>query len=399
MNSTNLLKRRWFLIPLGIIIYICLGTVYSWSVFRKPLENILQISAFQSGLPYMLFLFFFALFMALSGRYVSKYPRLIIFIGGLIVGLGWILSGFFRDIKIIAITYGIIAGSGVGIVYGVPITVISKWFPDKRGLAMGLVISGFGLSPLITAPLARYLIELYGPFETFKILGLIFLILLSLLSLAFKLPPLDFSVGALKTTKRKILAELNTREMLKSSKFYGLWLCYTLGTLIGLMIIGITSPVGEEIVGLDPKFTASLVSFFAIFNAVGRPLFGWITDRIFPRKASIVSYLLAMLASLLMISTGGSNLGVYIISFSLFWLILGSWLAIAPASTIILFGERNYSQNYGIVFTAYGVGAILGGTISGILRDLLGSYFYVFYVIIGLSIVGILITLALLKEN
>ncbi|ACI18434.1 L-lactate MFS transporter [Dictyoglomus thermophilum] len=399
MNSTNLLKRRWFLIPLGIIIYICLGTVYSWSVFRKPLENILQISAFQSGLPYMLFLFFFALFMALSGKYVSKYPRLIIFIGGLIVGLGWILSGFFRDIKIIAITYGIIAGSGVGIVYGVPITVISKWFPDKRGLAMGLVISGFGLSPLITAPLARYLIELYGPFETFKILGLIFLILLSLLSLAFKLPPLDFSVGALKTTKRKILAELNTREMLKSSKFYGLWLCYTLGTLIGLMIIGITSPVGEEIVGLDPKFTASLVSFFAIFNAVGRPLFGWITDRIFPRKASIVSYLLAMLASLLMISTGGSNLGVYIISFSLFWLILGSWLAIAPASTIILFGERNYGQNYGIVFTAYGVGAILGGTISGILRDLLGSYFYVFYVIIGLSIVGILITLALLKEN
>lgn len=283
--------------------------------------------------------------------------------------------------------------------YGVPITVISKWFPDKRGLAMGLVISGFGLSPLITAPLARYLIELYGPFETFKILGLIFLILLSLLSLAFKLPPLDFSVGALKTTKRKILAELNTREMLKSSKFYGLWLCYTLGTLIGLMIIGITSPVGEEIVGLNPKFTASLVSFFAIFNAVGRPLFGWITDRIFPRKASIVSYLLAMLASLLMISTGGSNLGVYIISFSLFWLILGSWLAIAPASTIILFGERNYGQNYGIVFTAYGVGAILGGTISGILRDLLGSYFYVFYVIIGLSIVGILITLALLKEN
>lgn len=399
MNSTNLLKRRWFLIPLGIIIYICLGTVYSWSVFRKPLENILQISAFQSGLPYMLFLFFFALFMALSGKYVSKYPRLIIFIGGLIVGLGWILSGFFRDIKIIAITYGIIAGSGVGIVYGVPITVISKWFPDKRGLAMGLVISGFGLSPLITAPLARYLIELYGPFETFKILGLIFLILLSLLSLAFKLPPLDFSVGALKTTKRKILAELNTREMLKSSKFYGLWLCYTLGTLIGLMIIGITSPVGEEIVGLNPKFTASLVSFFAIFNAVGRPLFGWITDRIFPRKASIVSYLLAMLASLLMISTGGSNLGVYIISFSLFWLILGSWLAIAPASTIILFGERNYGQNYGIVFTAYGVGAILGGTISGILRDLLGSYFYVFYVIIGLSIVGILITLALLKEN
>ncbi|MGB9768907.1 MFS transporter [Dictyoglomus sp.] len=111
------------------------------------------MSAFQSGLPYMLFLFFFALFMAISGRYISRFSlKLIIFVGGLWVGIGWILSGIFKSINVIAITYGIIAGSGVGIVYGVPISVISKWFPDKRGLAMGLVISGFGLSPLLLHP-------------------------------------------------------------------------------------------------------------------------------------------------------------------------------------------------------------------------------------------------------
>jgi MFS family permease len=220
-----------------------------------------------------------------------------------------------------------------------------------------------------------------------------------LIGMVFKLPPADFSVGSVKLEKKKILSELTTKEMLKNPKFYGLWLCYTVGTLIGLMIIGITSPVGEEIVGLDPKFTASLVSFFAIFNAVGRPLFGWITDKIFPRKASFISYLMAITASFFMIITGGNNLTLYIISFSLFWLILGSWLAIAPASTVILFGEKNYRQNYGIVFTAYGFGAILGGIISGILRDIWGSYFYVFHVIIGLGIIGMLIAGILLKED
>lgn len=399
MKNLSTDAKRWFLIPLGIIIYMCLGTVYSWSIFKKPLERELSITALQSNIPYMLFLFFFAVFMAISGRFINKYkPKFIIGFGGLLVGLGWILSGFFKNIGLISLSYGVIGGSGVGIVYGVPIAVISRWFPDKRGLAMGLVISGFGLSPLVTAPLARFLIELYGPFNTFKILGIIFLVLISLIGLSFTFPPSNFSVSSSQTSKRKILAELDTKDMLRSSKFYGLWICYTIGTLIGLMIIGITSPVGEELAGLDPKFVAGLISFFAIFNALGRPLFGWITDKIYPLRASILSYVIAILASILMIITKGNVLFVYILSFALFWLILGSWLAIAPASTIILFGEKNYSKNYGIVFTAYGLGAILGGLISGMLRDLLGSYFYVFYVIIVLSIIGSIVALTLLKE-
>lgn len=399
MKNLPLEKKRWFLIPLGIIIYMCLGTVYSWSIFKRPLESELYISSLQSNIPYMLFLFFFAVFMAISGRFINRHkPRFIIGFGGLLVGLGWILSGFFKDIGLISLSYGVIGGSGVGIVYGVPIAVISRWFPDKRGLAMGLVISGFGLSPLVTAPFARFLIELYGPFNAFKILGFIFFVLISLIGFSFNFPPSNFSVSVSQMSQRKIMAELDTKEMLKSSKFYGLWICYTIGTLIGLMIIGITSPVGEELVGLEPKFIAGLISLFAIFNALGRPLFGWITDKIYPLKASMLSYIIAILASVLMITTRGSILFIYILSFALFWLILGSWLAIAPASTIILFGEKNYSKNYGVVFTAYGLGAVLGGLISGMLRDLLGSYFYVFYVIIFLSLIGIIVALTLLKE-
>uniref|UniRef100_A0A7C3RJI7 MFS transporter n=1 Tax=Dictyoglomus thermophilum TaxID=14 RepID=A0A7C3RJI7_DICTH len=393
-------KIRWIYIPLGIIIYICLGTVYSWSVFRKPLENLLNITATQSGIPYMLFLFFFSLFMAISGGFINKFkPKYVIIFGGLLVGLGWILSGFLPQINYISITYGIIAGSGVGIVYGVPIAVISRWFPDKRGLSMGLVISGFGLSPLITAPLARQLISLYGPFNTFKILGAIFIFLITFTGFFFKFPSEKLDLKKTQSTQKRILSELNPKEMLKSPKFYGLWFCYLIGTLIGLMIIGISSPVGEELVKLDPNITARLISIFAIFNALGRPLFGWITDKLLPMKSAITSYILVIIGTLLMLLSQDRNPIFYIISFSLFWLILGAWLAIAPASTIILFGEKNYSKNYGIVFTAYGFGAIIGVMISGMLRDIFGSYLYVFYLLIVLGILGIIIASTFLKDK
>lgn len=389
-------SRRWILIPAGILIYMCLGTIYSWSIFRKPLENMLNIGAVQSGLPYMIFLALFSILMAVSGRFIDKYhPKTLIAMGGIILGIGWILSGFTRNINFIAITYGILGGGGVGIVYGVPIAVVSRWFPDKRGLAMGLVISGFGLSPLITAPLARQLIEIYGPFQTFKIFGFSFLILILILGTLFNFPSKEFLVEKKDINVSSI--DLDTKAMLKTLKFYGLWICYVIGTLIGLMIIGITSPVGEELVKLEPKFTSRLISLFAVFNAIGRPLFGWLTDKLSPLKSSILSYILVIFASISMLISQGNNLYVYVLAFSLLWLTLGAWLAIAPASTIIFFGQKYYSRNYGIIFTAYGLGAILGVLISGILRDMLGSYLYVFYLLFSLGILGILISIFTLK--
>lgn len=385
--------KRLIILLAGIIIYICLGTVYSWSIFRKPLENLLNIGTTQSGFPYMTFLALFSLLMAISGSFISKYPpNLIIAIGGTAVGLGWILSGFVSNINLMTITYGILGGGGVGITYGVPIAVISKWFPDKKGLAMGLVISGFGLSPLITAPLARYLIDIYGPLQTLKILGSIFLILIISLGFLFKFPPENLSPV---TNQNVASTEIDTKSMLKNKKFYGLWTCYMIGTLIGLMIIGITSPVGEELIRLEPKFTARIISLFAIFNALGRPLFGWLTDKIYPLKASLLSYILVIVASIIMLSS--PSLFTYILAFSLLWLNLGAWLAIAPTATIIFFGQKYYSKNYGIVFTAYGIGALLGVSISGILRDILGTYLYVFYLLLLLGLTGILIAFLFLR--
>ena len=137
----------------GIMIMMFLGTVYSYSVFRLELENKFQIGASESGLPYMFALAFYALFMFFTGKFIERiHPKKILIFGGLLVSLGWVLSSFASNIYVLTLTYGCVGGAGVGIAYGVPISVVAKWFPDRKGVAVGLVLVGFGLSPLITAP-------------------------------------------------------------------------------------------------------------------------------------------------------------------------------------------------------------------------------------------------------
>ena len=398
--SKEALKKnnRWIYIPLGLIIFMCMGTVYSWSVFKKPIEELFKISATQGGLPYTFFLIFYAITMPIAGGFIDKYgPKIVTIVGGLVVAVGWILSGFVSNITMLIITYGVIAGTGVGIAYGAPMAVAAKWFPEKKGLAVGLTLGGFGLSPFLTAPIANWLVTSYGVFAAFKILGVAFAIIITVLALPLKFPPKEVTE---KEDDNQSEREVNfsTKEMLKNPTFYGLWLCYVIGTTVGLMAIGISSPVAEEIVNLDASTAAFLVSFFAIFNGVGRPIFGGLADKLNPKKASLISFILIIAASSMMLIVGSGDTILYALAFSLFWLNLGGWLAIAPAATGSFFGSKNYSKNYGFLFTAYGVGAFIGNMLSGRLKDILGSYKYAFYPTIALAVIGIIIALILLNK-
>lgn len=394
-------KSSWLYVLLGVIIMMCLGTVYSWSVFRGPAEDLYNIGSTQSGLPYMVSLAVYAIFMILTGRFLDKYsPRLIILIGGLLIGLGWILSGFAQNVVVLVLTFGVITGAGVGIVYGAPMSVAAKWFPKQKGLMVGIVLIGFGLSPIITAPVARNLVETYGLFRAFQILGLAFGLLIPLLSIPFRYPSESESqkLGTSSNTTKKV-SDTNTAEMVKSKSFKGLYFCFIIGTTIGLMLIGITSNIGTDLIKLSPKTVALLMALFAVFNGIGRPIFGWLTDKLSQKKAMLISYGLIFLAAVLMLLTTEGSVGLYIFAFSLFWLNLGGWLAIAPTSTLALFGNKHYSQNYGVVFTAYGIGAITGVLSSGLLKDLVQNYHSVFYLVIGLSILGIFLSQRMIKND
>jgi len=274
--------------------------------------------------------------------------------------------------------YGVIGGAGVGIAYGGPIAIATKWFPEKRGFAVGLIVIGFGLSPLITAPFSKMLIDMFGPLKTFLFLGLIFLFTIVLLALLMKFPPSNWNVNNGNFLNNDLDNNFNISEMLKSSSFYALWICYAIGTTSGLMAIGISSPVGEEIIKISSNISALAVSIFAIFNGLGRPIFGWLTDKISSKYTAIISFIITFLASIGMINAGEGKIILYLICFICFWLCLGGWLAIAPATTANFYSTRNYSKKYGFVYTAYGFGAIIRNLISGKAKDIFGSYIYTF---------------------
>ena len=394
-------QGRWLLLPLGMTVLLCSGTVYSWSIFRTPLEALLNLNATESVLPYTVALIFYAGLMPVTGFFVDRVgTRTITAIGGVILGLGYILSSFTGQITTLVLTYGVIAGTGVGTTYGMPMVVAARWFPERKGLAVGLTIVGFGLSPLITAPLARVLINAFDVQRTLMILGIVFMTIILLISTTLRVPPKDWKPAGWNPAQTQNQAALSASPpMLRTRSFYGLWICYVIGTLVGLSAIGISGPVALEMIQLDPAVAASSVALFAVFNGLSRPLFGWITDRYKPRFAAIVSYVLIIIAAILMLNAGPGQLATYLLAFCIFWFCLGGWLAIAPTATLNLFKPENYAQNYGIVFTAYGVGALLGNLAAGRIRDLFGAYTYAFYPMGFLAVVGIVIATITLKRE
>lgn len=164
------------------------------------------------------------------------------------------------------------------------------------------------------------------------------------------------------------------------------------------MVIGISSPLAQEIMELDPQTASFAISIFSIFNAAGRPIFGWLTDRITPKYSAIISFVIIFIASIGMLSIDETDFALFILFFSSFWFALGGWLGIAPAATAFFFGIKNHGKNYGIMFLAYGAGAILGTLISGKIRDIFGSYIFTFYPLAAFAILGIVIAMIYLDH-
>jgi MFS transporter, OFA family, oxalate/formate antiporter len=390
---------RWVYVVLGIVMNVCLGAVYAYSIFLGPVKEAFKSSAFLSNLPFMVFLAFFSILMFFGGRVMEKMgPRSLGIIGGVIVGLGWLLSSFAPNIWVLTLTYGVIAGSGVGLVYGCPVSMGAKWFPDKKGLAVGLMLAGFGGSALITGKIANLLIPSVGLSTTFLYFGLAFGVILVILSMPFQFPAAGWVPSGWKPAAGAAATQdFTPAEMVKTRTYWGLFLCFIIGAIAGLMAIGISKPVGNEIIKISGETAAALVGVFACFNALGRPLFGWLTDKITPRNAALLNLTLILAVSLIMITAGEGSTGLYTISFIGFWLCLGGWLAIAPAATATFFGMKNYARNYGVVFFAYGLGAIIGGIISGQAKDVFGTYTFAFYPTAVLAVVGLVLAFLLIK--
>ncbi|MFA5375011.1 MAG: OFA family MFS transporter [Dehalococcoidia bacterium] len=377
-------KGRWMYVVLGFIVNICLGSVYAYGIFgkqlAKPTEWNLDLNTsggiLSQQIPFGVFLLCFALLFLFSGQFLAKLgPKKQGIIGGIVVALGWILASFVvkytTSVPLLVLTYGVIGGAGVGISYIVPIQAATRWFPDKKGLATGLALAGFGGSPFISTYLGQKLISMSGPdgqlSDAFLYLGIMFLVVILIASWFTKFPEAGWKpagwtpkVSAKAATSTQ---DLDRKDIIKTRRFWMLFACYTIGALAGLMAIGIYANVAT-LVGIG--LTMTVVQFvLAPFNAGGRPLLGFVTDKMGPRIAAIITFLVILAGAIIMIFVRSGDLAsqahkiMYFVAFIAFYLGLGGWLAIAPTATAQYFGVKNSARNYGVVFLAYGVGGLV----------------------------------------
>jgi OFA family oxalate/formate antiporter-like MFS transporter len=367
-------KAGWIVVSGGILINLMLGVTYAWSVFAGPLADQYKWTQTEVQLAFSVMLAFFALSMIPAGMLQDrKGPRIVALAGGALLGLGFIATGLFANSPLVLyVTYGILAGTGVGLAYCTPIASGVKWFEKKRGLVSGIIVFGFGFGSLLLAPLAKEFIVSYGIQNTFLMLGVIFAFVVGAGALLLKNPP-----GQKSTASSNEKKEAGGREILSTRQFWMLWLMFAFSAAAGLMVIGNLATFAKlsftTVHGMEKEAAFSLaalaVGVLGVFNGAGRILAGWLSDRIGRTKTMLAFFgLQAALLATLVLASGFSPLALFV-WMALIGLCFGSNFSLFPSATADFFGTKNMGVNYGLMFTAYGFGGILGPQIMAYVLD------------------------------
>lgn len=389
--------RGWAVAFCGLGLNLALGVLYAWSVFAKALTEPvgaggLGLSKTEASLPYMLAIALFALVMVPAGRMQDRFgPRAVAMAGALLTGAGLMVAGLAQPGVFwpLLLGFGLMAGSGFGLGYAAATPAAIKWFPlEKKGLITGLVVSGFGLAPVYIAPLARHLLEGHGVGRSFLILGAAFTVAALALASRIVNPPAGHSPGQ---TARAAAPSGDWRAMLRSRAFFLLYAEYAFAALAGLMVIGhlarIVAVQSGGLVQTGFLFVASM----AVFNALGRLLAGMLSDRL-GRMRTLMLVCLAQAAAMLVLPTVQGQAGFFaasaVVGFS-----YGACLALFPATVSDYWGARGFGLNYGLLFTAWGVGGVFGPLLAGRIADATGSYALACHIAAGLMLAAAGLTL------
>jgi MFS transporter, OFA family, oxalate/formate antiporter len=372
---------------------MALGTLYGWSVFVAPLEKEFHWSRSQTSTAFTIAAAVFALTFILAGRLQDKLgPFWIAISGGALVSLGFFLCAYTHTLTWLYVCFGVIGGLGNGFGYAAPIPVMAKWFPDKRGLAVGLAVGGYGAGSAVFGPLSsKILIPAYGWRSTFMILGGVFLVMTLIGSFLMKNPPAGYRPEGWTPP----LASLNSAsqdfspgQVLRTPTFYFLWMAYALGTSAGLMVISQLVPFAKsQGISSDLLATMTLV-VAAVGNAGGRILSGWLSDALGRLNVLRLMIGISIVAMPLLYKAGASINLLYGMVFVVYWC-YGTQLSVNASTTSDFWGTRNAGINYGLLFTAWGVAGIIGPYIGGQLFDKFKNYHAAFNTAAMLSAVAL----------
>ncbi len=396
-------NKGWIVTFAGTGINLALGVLYAWSVVRAGIEAQVKAGKWdwaETALndPYAVAVLVFAFVMVPAGRMVDKLgPRLTSTLGGVLVGIGFLVASFSTSLWAWILGFGVLAGGGIGMAYAAATPAAVKWFPPKRtGLIAGLVVAGFGLASAYIAPLATFMQHQFGITQTMMYLGIAFLVLVVVLSQLLVVPPEGYVPGGAaqqptpEQTAAAEKAEFNWKEMMSTAAFWKLWGVYAIGAGAGLMVISFAAGMAKASLG---EMAWLAVTVLAVGNASGRVFAGILSDKI-GRKASLAIFLTfqALLIFGLMFISKDSAIAVVLVA-TFIGFNYGTNLTLFPAATKDFFGVKSLGLNYGIVFTAWGVGGAILSRVSKMMVAKTGSLDYSCIMAGSLLVVGAILAL------
>lgn len=377
-------KNRWLIALSAVGIHISIGSVYAWSVFTKPIQQQMGWGLKEVSFTFSLAILFLGLSAAFLGHFVEKFgPRAsgtlsAIFFGAGIAGSG--LAIYLQSLTLLYLFYGVIGGIGLGVGYITPVSTLVKWFPDRRGLATGLAIMGFGFAALISSPVMNHLIVSVGISNTFYILGAIYFLII-IFSAQYLAPPKEgwlpkgFVQGDNPSSSKKIkedLAQLTANEAVKTRQFWALWIMLFINVTCGIAILSVASPMAQELVGMSAASAAAMVGIMGLFNGGGRLFWATVSDYIGRPNVYTLFFAFQIVAFFVL-----PKISVAILFSIIVYMILtcyGGGFASIPAYIGDLFGTKQLGAIHGYILTAWAAAGVVGPIIVSWVRETTGSY-------------------------
>ncbi|TDC35161.1 MFS transporter [Micromonospora sp. 15K316] len=390
---------RWGLVVAAVLVQLALGAVYAWSVFNQPLQEQFGWSKTQVVLPFTVAIGTIFIGSLIGGRIQDRRgPRPVALGGGLLYGIGNILASLTSSsdqLWLLIVTYGVVGGIGLGAVYITPIAMLSKWFPDRRGLITGIAVAGFGFGAVIVAPVAKALLS--GTADkpsVFLPLGIAYLIAILLGASVFRNPPQGYHVPGF-TPKTSGRAVAGTRvytlgEALRTRQWYLLTAILTLNVTCGIALISQAADAAQTIAGVSAATAATLVGILGLFNGAGRVAWAWLSDRI-GRMSAFIGMLVLQAICFFILPHAGA-FAVFAVLAAVVYLSYGGGFGTMPATAADYFGTPNAGAVYGAMIVAWSIGGVVGPLITSGLFEASGdSYTLPFTVIAIIALVALVL--------
>jgi OFA family oxalate/formate antiporter-like MFS transporter len=392
-------KNRWLIALAGVGIHISIGSVYAWSVFTSPLQAELGWSLSNVSFTFSLAILFLGLSAAFMGHFVeAKGPRISGLVSTGFFASGLAIAGFavqLESLWLLYLGYGVLGGIGLGIGYITPVSTLVKWFPDRRGMATGLAIMGFGFAAMLASPAMEFMIETFSIAMTFYVVAVVYFVIMLLSSLYLEKPPEGYHPEGVdledEKTAKQDAVQLTANEAIKTRRFYFLWIMLFINVTCGIAILAVASPMAQEIAGLSAGAAALMVGIMGVFNGGGR--LAWATVSDYMGRPNVYTMFFIIQIALFLILPSVTQALLFQAMLFIIISCYGGGFASIPAYIGDIFGTKQLGAIHGYILTAWAAAGLVGPFISSTVYEATQSYTLTLYIFAGMFVVALLVSL------